>query len=163
MAHQSGAPGARRRHHFSAIWSLILHRRVVFLTFYSRSKRACHPERRRREGSAVLRAPQPAGPSRWFLSCAMRPQAGPSLARVPHRRVVFPTFYSRSKRACHPERRRREGPPERRRREGSAVLRAPDPAGPSRRFPSCAMRPQAGPSLARVRALAQDDNARPGL
>src|SRR6266487_547498 len=90
------------------------------------SERACHPERRRREG--------PAFRERRTTACH------------PKRRTT----------ACHPERRRREGPAFGRARRASRQQYRRSRAVPdSRSFararsPSCAKRPQAGPSLARV-------------
>src|SRR6266568_4819674 len=75
MAYQSRASAVRHRHHFSALWSFILHRRVVSLLLFSvsRSERACHPERRRREGPAFLSHLADGGNSRSFARTRSAP------------------------------------------------------------------------------------------
>src|SRR6266571_322732 len=74
MAYQSRASGVRHRDHFSALWSFILHRRVVSLLLsVSRSERACHPERRRREGPAFLSHLADGGDSRSFARALSAP------------------------------------------------------------------------------------------
>src|SRR6266568_7528908 len=75
MAYQSRASAVRHRHHFSALWSFILHRRVVSLLLFSvsRSERACHPERRRREGPAFLSHLAEGGNSRSFARTRSAP------------------------------------------------------------------------------------------
>src|SRR6266699_6448370 len=75
MAYQSRASAVRHRHHFSALWSFILHRSAVSLLLFSvsRSERACHPERRRREGPAFLSHLADGGNSRSFARTRSAP------------------------------------------------------------------------------------------
>src|SRR6266699_3774437 len=88
MAYQSRASGVRHLDHFSALWSFILHRRVVSLLLaVSRSERACHPERRRREGPAFLSHLADGGNSRSFARAGAAPSD--NLGRTPGRKQIL--------------------------------------------------------------------------
>src|SRR5437879_3340812 len=132
-----------------------------------RGKGACHPERRRREGPVFFRMRSLRAPI--VLKQVLRSRASRALAqddsavhvRRNEREGGFSLSPLRGKRACHPERRRREGPalggpganvacsPERRRREGPVFFRM-------RRLRAPIVLKQVLRSRA-SRALAQDD------
>ena len=97
MAYQSRASWVRHRHHFSALWTLILHRRVVFLTFITFIPKASKLVILSAAGAKDLLALAPGAndvmsvedgnvQGRWRPGVDGLAQAGPSRARVPRAR-----------------------------------------------------------------------------
>src|SRR6266568_3042567 len=154
MAYQSRASAVRHRHHFSALWSFILHRRVVSLLLFSvsRSERACHPERRRREGPAFLSHLADGGNSRSFARARSAPSdnlgCSPGVSRSFTRARAARSLRMTTPRGLRGGRKGEEGPalgaPQARRTCFFARFRGSWPrARPTPPFPAWSARPGA--------------------